>query len=170
MNNTLKTYLGIDNGVTGAMAALYADESWEFQPVAVENCGKDRVLDVRRNLDFLRRVALRSGGAGQVVVAYEKQKKNPLFGTKGNFSNGRHEEFWRVLLTLNELPFCVVDPNTWQNDVLNGIPGTDTKARARVYVGRRFPTVNLAAAFNAARQEAIRDAMCIAAWARSNSR
>lgn len=166
---TMKTYIGIDNGVTGAIAALGPNDRWLFHPVDVVDCGKDRILDVHQNLAFIRDVEEMSGGTSGIVVVYEQQKKNPVFGTKGNFANGRNGEFWRVLLTLSAIPFTWVDPNTWQRDVLKGIPGTDTKMMAKLFLDQRFPEVPLAT-YNKSKQEAIRDAMCIAVWARSQNK
>ena len=93
----MKTYIGIDNGVTGAFALVSPDEQWQFAPVSVLDCGRDRLLDIPGNLDFIRRAAEQAGGRENLVVVCERQLKNPLFGAKGNFANGRNGEFWRVL-------------------------------------------------------------------------
>jgi len=157
----MKTIVGIDGRVTGALAAVYPDETWQVTPAHIIDCGRDKLLDVQGNLQFLNAVAERAGGMGQMVVACEMQKKNPIFGAKG--------EFWRVLLSLGGFSFCLVNPQTWQRDVLKGIPGTDAKRMARICVERRFPGIDLGA-YNRSQREGIRDAICIAAWARSNSR
>lgn len=167
----MKTYIGIDGGVTGAMAAVDLNDSWTFFPVSVIDCGKDRKLDVFKNLAFIDAAVELAGGPENVMVVYERAKKNKLFGSKGNFLNGQNEEFWRVNLTRSRLAFCAVDPNTWQHDLLVGtVIGDDTKAMAKVYLDQRYPIVRLEAQYNRARQEAIRDAMCVALWARGNHR
>ena len=163
----MKTYIGRDGGITGALAALHPDESWQLKPVAVVDCGKDPLLDVPANLAFIQEVAQRAGGLPNLVVVFEHAKKNPLFGAKGNFANGRHTEFWRVLLSFAGIAFSWVDPNTWQADVFRGIAGADTKTKARLYLEQRFPAATLAEFNGRSRLEGLRDAMCIAAWARS---
>lgn len=165
----MKTYIGIDNGVTGAIAAIFPNESWSFAPVRVIDSGRDRLLDIPGNRQILDDLVQRAGGTDEVVVAYEISKKNPLFGAKGNFANGRNGEFWRVLLTLMGVPFCPADPQAWQRLMLQGIPGTDTKRKAALFIDQRFPRMDLSG-FNAEQREAIRDAMCIALWARGQHR
>lgn len=165
----MTTYIGIDNGITGAIAALYPDDSWQFFPVSVLDTGKDPLLDVPANLAFVEDVGYRAGGHQNLVVVFEHAKKNPIFGAKGNFANGRHTEFWRVLLTMAQIPFAWVDPNTWQAHVFRGIAGSDPKTKARLFIAQRFPGVTLDS-FKHPQAEAIRDAMCIALWARSQQR
>ena len=41
-----KTYLGIANGVAGALAAVYPDGTWDVQPVSIIDSGQDKLLDV----------------------------------------------------------------------------------------------------------------------------
>jgi hypothetical protein len=65
----MNTYIGIDNGVTGAIAALFPDNTWAFQPVRVIDCGRDRVLDVSGNQTLLAALIERAGGSQHVVVA-----------------------------------------------------------------------------------------------------
>ena len=166
----MKTYIGIDNGVTGAFALVSPDEQWQFAPVSVLDCGRDRLLDIPGNLDFIRHAAEQAGGRENLVVVCERQLKNPLFGAKGNFANGRNGEFWRVLLTLEGIPFCWVDPRTWQKQILQGIAGTDTKKMARLFLKQRYPGLKLEDQFGSATIEGVRDALCIALWARMNSK
>jgi hypothetical protein len=166
----MKTYIGIDGGFTGAIAAIHPDDTWQFKPVVVIDTGKDRRLDILANQTFLREIAERAGGVENVVTIFEYAKKNPLFGTKGNWANAQNTEFWRVCLTLSGFPFAWVDPNTWQNEVFRGIPGTDTKARAQLFLQQRFPNVSVDEFKCRTNREGIRDAMCIALWGRSNMR
>jgi hypothetical protein len=163
----MKTYIGIDGGITGALAAVHPDETWQLKPVAVVDCGKDPLLDVSANFAFIQEVAQRAGGLTNLVVVFEHAKKNPIFGAKGNFANGRHTEFWRVLLTFAGISFAWVDPNTWQADVFRGIAGADTKTKARLYIEQRYPAVKLEEFKSRSQLEGLRDAMCIATWARS---
>lgn len=166
----MKTYIGIDNGVTGAFAVLRPDDSWTYEPVKVIDCGRGKLLDVDGNLAFLDQMAQCAGGTEQLVVACEEPPINPRFGAKGNFANGRNGEFWRVLLALKGFSFAWVSSRIWQRDVLRGILGRDTKKMAKLFISQRFPAVTLNGGFTAPQKEAIRDAMCIALWARTNSR
>lgn len=171
IRKAMKTYIGIDNGVTGALAVIAPDENWLLQPVRTIPSGKGngRLLDIFGNLDLLQDLIAQAGGIESVVIACEHQKMNPKFGTKGNFANGRNGEFWRVLLGLSRIPFVSVFPDTWQKDVLNGVSGDNAKERAKLYVAQRFPRVDLSS-YGEAKRLGIRDAMCIAMWARCNGR
>ena len=120
------------------------------------------------------RAAELAGGISQLVVVCEKQQMNPEFGAKGNFANGQNGEFWRVLLTLGKFSFTYVHARTWQTGLLKafrmGLPAkTGTKGAAKLYLAQRYPNVVLDGKFNADQQEGIRDAMCLALWARSTN-
>ena len=166
----MKTYTAFDNGPSGGAAVLLPDDTWLLEPVKVLACGKEKLLDIEGNLDLLRRAADAAGGVSQLVVVCEQLTKNPLFGARGNFAQGRHAEFWRVLLTMSGYSFAWVSARIWQRDILRGIAGTDTKKMARLFLDQRFPEVKLEGRFNAEQREGIRDAMCIALWARMHSR
>lgn len=161
-----KTYLGIDNGVTGAFAALFPDDSWQQAPVCLTECGREKLLDIGGNLEFLNQVAARAGGRDRLVVVCEESPKDPRFGARGNYANGRSGEFWRVLLTLNGFSFAWVSARIWQRDILRGIVGSNTKEMARLFLAQRYPAQTLDEVRNAEKREAIRDAMCVAIWAR----
>jgi hypothetical protein len=126
----MNTSLEMDNGVTGAFALMRPDETWEVAPVKIIDCGKEKLLDIHGNLEFIRRAAEAAGGPGELVVVCEESPKNPLFGAKGNYANGRHGEFWRVLLTVTGFSFAWISPRIWHGDVLHGIVGDDTKKMA----------------------------------------
>jgi hypothetical protein len=165
----MKTYIGIDNGVTGAYAILRPDDTWEHSPVLTIDCGRDRLLDVHGNRDFVLGAVERAGGRDHVLSLCERPQKNPLFGAKGNFANGRNGEFWRVLLGVLGIPFLVVEPRAWQKAIFLGIPGTKPKRRAQLFVEQRYPHIDLSAFGNAETREGIRDAMCLALWARTTN-
>ncbi|HYG33708.1 MAG TPA: hypothetical protein VEC99_02925, partial [Clostridia bacterium] len=99
----MKTFIGIDGGRYGALAALYPDLTWEAYPVLVGD-GEEIMLDVQGNYRLLESMAARAGGVDKIQVVYERCRKNPMFGYRNNFVNGRHDEFWRVLLEAKGLP------------------------------------------------------------------
>jgi hypothetical protein len=165
-----KLYIGIDNGYTGGIAVIDPAGELSHRPVLVTELGSDRALDVRGNLAILDQLLATSGvPRGQVFVAFEQSRKNPLFGAVGNYVNGKNQEFWRVLLTLAELPFCSVNPQTWQKQLFQGVRGTDTKAMAAMVVQQRFPTVAYSG-YNAEKIRGVNDAILIALWAKENNK
>lgn len=165
---TSHTYVGIDNGLTGAVAAYFPNGSWFLWPVAVQNTGREKQLDVNQSLSALRQIAARAGGIGQLTVACELAPVNPRFGAKSNFTCGRCGEFWRVLLTMKEISFVTVKAQTWQKNLFNGASAGDPKLFAENYVQNRFPGIVDAHSFNKSQRSGVVDAMCLAAWAMSN--
>lgn len=163
----MKTYIGIDGGASGAIAALYPDSSWEAYPVAVA-CDEEgeRRLSVPGNLRTLESIARRWGGYDNIHVCYERCRKNPLFGTRNNFANGAYDEFWRVLLEARGIPGKPVFPRTWQDSCLGRSGEGDTKQRAVAYIKARVENLEWLQNFNKAQRVGIVDAMCIALWAR----
>jgi hypothetical protein len=157
---------GIDGGSSGAMAFLRENGSWDVTVVSIVREGSHRLLAINDNLHFIEKAALSAGGRQNLVVAYEKTRKNPMFGTKNNYVSGRNEEFWRVLLTLQQISHYAVDPKTWQSLCFRDIDLPDTKDRAREFLRRRCPATDWLDSYNKAPREAIQDAMCIALWCR----
>jgi len=166
----MKLYIGIDNGYTGAVAAIAPDGNLTHRPVAVEELGNDRFLDVRANLAIVEDFLATFGVAkGEAFVAYEQSRKNPRFGAIGNFINGKNGEFWRVLLAMGQLPHCSVNPQTWQRQMFAGVRGLDTKAMAALVVRQRFPAIDYGD-YTAEERRGVNDAILIALWARENNK
>lgn len=171
----MKTYIGIDNGTSGAIAALSPDDKFTIlEPVKTIPLGRRLLLDIQGNLEILKSIAQTAGGLDKVVVTYEKQQMNRYFGTKGNFANGQNGEFWRVLLTLSGFSFALTHARTWQTGLLKAFrmslpEKADTKGAAQLFLAQRYPNIKLDGKFNATQREGIRDAMCLALWARSKN-
>ena len=109
-----------------------------------------------------------------MVAVVEKSQMNPKFGVKGNFSIGQNGEFWRVLLTVAGFAFTFVHARSWQAGLLKPFRGNlkgnpDTKRTAKLYLAQRYPALQLDGNYNAEQKEGIRDAACIALWARSQN-
>jgi hypothetical protein len=166
----MKIYCGIDNGYSGAIAAIGPQGDLVHQPVIVQELGGDRFLDVQKNFAILRAFAAGFGAAKeQVFVVYEQSRKNPRFGAIGNFINGKNGEFWRVLLALGGYSHCSVNPQTWQRHVFQGVRGTDTKAMAAMVVQQRFPAITYGG-YTAEQIRGVNDAILIALWAREHNK
>lgn len=161
----MKTTIAIDAGSSGAMAALYPDLTWEVHPVLAAY-GKETFLDVHGNLRLMMAMVTRAGGIDKVQIWYERGRKNTGFGSRNNFTIGRHDEFWRVLFAANGMPASPVFPRTWQDPCLGRGGALDTKVRALSYVQSRCRDLAWLDKFNKVQREGIVDAMCIALWAK----
>ncbi|MGH7968006.1 MAG: hypothetical protein ACREIC_04690 [Limisphaerales bacterium] len=98
VESPIKLFGGGDNGRSGAVAFFDQGGNWYVFLVSVVLQRKHGLLNVQRNHAFLDAMVAMAGGPKHVVVAYERSRKNPMFGAKNNYVNGRNEEFWRVSL------------------------------------------------------------------------
>lgn len=160
-----KVCIGIDNGFSGAVACLHPGGNVLASPVAVIDLGKERLLDLDQNRALLRQfIAAAAVPAQSILAVYEQCQPNPKFGSCNNFTNGKNGEFWRLLLSLEGIPFRCVNPQQWQKWIFRGIRGDDTKAMAALVCQQRFPRLRLEG-YNRKQREGIQDATCIALWA-----
>ena len=164
-----KTYLGIDNGLSGAIATLFPDGQWQLWPVACDKSGRDRLLSIPAARGMLAKLAAQADGLSNLVAVCELPPLNPRFGAKSNFTCGRCGEFWRVILTVERIPFSFVSAQTWQKVIFQGVPCSDPKAVAAACMRQRFPGVVEAQSFNKEQLQGVVDAMCIATWARQQN-
>lgn len=153
-------------GSSGAWAKLGADGQWEARVVSWDPVDGHRLMNVEKNLADLDTLIAKAGGPDKLIVAYEKSRKNRRYGVVNNFTNGRNEEFWRVLLAMRKIRAIPVDPKTWQAYCFKGIPGREPKPRAREFIRRHCPGTEWLEDINKAPRLGIVDAMCIALWAK----
>jgi hypothetical protein len=161
-------WVGIDNGASGAIAALFPDGSWHVMPTALGEWNFLRVLDIEKNLGALEEIAARAGGMERVQIAYERIRANKKFGMHNLCQIGRHDEFWRVALTMRRFHFCTVDALTWQSFCWGAKGNGYTKARALADVTARVADLHWLHGFNQDQQKGIVDAMCIAFWLKAS--
>lgn len=158
-------YAGIDPGLTGGLALLDADgavlEAWPM-PVLLAPRGRREyhVAEIRDTLERWRQ--------GQVFVTVEQLHAMParLGGSLANYNRGLSNGFAWMLQSLR-IPFSLVNPATWQRRMLEGTAGSDTKQRAVIACGRRFPAQDLRATARSKKpHDGIADALLIADYGR----
>ena len=159
-------FVGIDGGVSGAIARVNPNNGWLVQGVVVSRDHDHNLLDLEANLLLLRTLAEQAGGFDRLVVAYETFRKNTDWGIKNSFACGRHDEFWRVLLAAHRFRFIGVDPKTWQAYCFPGTKAKKPKLRALEFVRRTCRPADWLDAYPKSERAGIVDAMCIALWAR----
>ena len=161
-----KACVGIDNGTSGAIACITPAGEVLCEPVIFQDLGKEKLMDIDGNLALLRQMIDATGlPVQQVTVVFEQAQITPKFGFRNNYTNGRNNEFWRVLLTMARIPFSWVNPQAWQRAIFNGIRGDDTKEMADLVRRQRFPDLDLSG-YTRIQAGGINDAVCIALWAR----
>jgi len=145
--------VGIDPGLTGAVAVLKPDgsvEMYDTPTLSVRTSrGVRQVYDVPGMCGVLRGYA----GAGlQVHVVIEEAQAMPGQGTRSMFSCGLGMGVWLGILGTLALPYTSVRPGTWKKAV--GLGGKDKEA-ARLRAQQLFPGADLRRKKDHGRAEAL---------------
>lgn len=139
----MTTFVGIDPGLDGAIAAIYPDGNIAFYDTPTLQVGKKRQYD----LPMMVRILRNHVGEG-VQVAIEQQQamparihgqktcalcKQPLAreGGVANFRNGLGFGIWLGILGALQLPYTIVHPVRWKRVMLDGMPREKDASRQR---------------------------------------
>lgn len=167
-----RLYIGADNGVSGAMAAIFNDRIIKVSLTPTVEMGTHRRLDCRGIVDWIYDCIPKLAQVTaheDIRLVVEQAQKNPGFGCKTNYSQGASHGQWMAICELEELKHHYVNPKTWQSVVFKdfrGLAKKNTKGASIEAVKRNFPGQFKAFTFkNKYEQEAICDAICIALWA-----
>lgn len=153
--------LGIDPGLHGGLAVLTRDgDPVDLKPMPVVGGEVDgNALAV-----YLLGIGVKHTPA---MVAMEKVGARPGQGVCSMFTFGVGYGMVRGILTTLGIPHELVTPKKWQAHVVGGTDGPDPKAKALLYVTRRFPGLNLKATTRSRKpHDGLVDAVCLAEYAR----
>lgn len=146
--NKPTAFLGIDPGVTGAIALIHPEgqivENWPGDEVAAVNLIRSLLLQYD-----IRRAAIEDNGAG------------PPKGKFGFIKLSENKGIWRGVLASHGVPFVLVRPQEWMKGT---VPKKGSgKDKPSLAVARRlFPNLDLHRKADHNRA----DALLIAEWAR----
>lgn len=135
----MKTYIGIDNGVSGTIGSIYGDYA-EFIKVPTkseQNYTKKKAnitrINIKSLMDYLRNFI-------NPVVIIERPMVNPK-RFKATTSALRALEAVIVVLEMMGIPFQYIDSKEWQKELLpSGIKGSPELKKASLDIGcRLFP-------------------------------
>lgn len=136
-------YLGVDPGLSGAIATIDSDTMViDIQPMPIIK-GKGRsqydLVEIRNVLCLLSTPAY-----PRIFVTVEKLQPLPR-KLGGGITNYRRGETigWSWLLTGMSIPHQLVRPQEWQKVMLAGTSGTDTKQRSIIAAQRLYPGQSL---------------------------
>jgi len=144
--------VGIDPGQSGGLAVL----GEEPQAMPMPLYGKE--IDAQTIAVWLRKQAPH-------LVVIEQAQSMPKQGLVSTFRFGMH---FGVLIGIVEtlgLPFRLVRPQVWKQQVLIGT--ARDKDAAIQHVRRAYPTIDLLPKGKRVPHDGIADAVCIAEWGRS---
>lgn len=154
-------FIGIDNGVSGSIAALNELGKVElFQPTPVKKC-----LNYTKKKSWINRIDHMLFGSliekmnGVVLCALERPMVNP-----GRFqatvSAVRALESTQIILELLQIPFVFVDSREWQKELLpSGLHKEELKHASNEVCKRMFPSADVKMLGGG-------DSLLIAEWAR----
>lgn len=153
----MKTYIGIDNGVSGAIGIVNGVRTeWWPMPVRKElSYTKAKKWINRVNINHLKFYV--EGITDEALALIERPMVNPG-RFQATLSAVRCLEATLIVLEECSIPFQYVDSKQWQKDMLpSGLEGDELKA-ASLEIGRRmWPTIKF-------KPDA--DAMLMAEWGR----
>lgn len=138
MNEEL-TYIGIDNGISGALAFYKPAKQMLVtmpMPIIKAKSGKGfkseydipQILSIIRNFSFIRMAIL------------EKAQSFPGQGVSSMFTIGKNFGIMLGILTALQLPHQIIHPRRWQKRMFEDIPHKDTKAASILVASRLFPS------------------------------
>ena len=153
--------IGIDPGLTGAIAAIRGSDVILLEDAPVHRVGTKRVPDVVGMHCLVSQATGRLRGVGENVFAViETQQAMPKQGVVGIFGLGRGYGLWEGMVAATLLPYELVRPQRWKKAMLDGLDKS-SKASSRIAAGRLFPEADLGKRKDNGRA----DALLIAAFA-----
>lgn len=127
---------GIDNGFDGGIVVLNAEGEVEARNVVPTL----KLKKSKRNFDLpqLRRYLVESS---LTHVFLERAQAMPGQGVSSMFSTGRGYGVNEGLLAGLQIPYTIVSPQVWMQEMFKGMP-KDGKNTTRIVCGRLWPTVD----------------------------
>jgi hypothetical protein len=101
------TFVGIDNGVSGAVYALSEPHRYFNTPTKGAKRKFVDIIEIRNRLV----------GVLNPFLIIEAGQKNPEFGAVGNYSQGQSHGRLMALAELMGWPFVLVNPQMWQQPI-----------------------------------------------------
>jgi crossover junction endodeoxyribonuclease RuvC len=150
------TYIGIDPGKTGGLAAV---RSGNVIAVAAMPLAGNMIDGVTLHAWLIDQL-----GTGNILVALEKVSAMPKQGVKSMFTFGMGYGIVQGVLAAIDISYQLVTPQAWKKVILAGTP--KDKMAAIEYCLRMYPYVSLLATERSkVPHNGIADAICIAAYA-----
>lgn len=160
----MNVYVGIDPGLSGAIAAIDGDGrliSAARTPVLKPSGKGKTVYDLPEMVRAVEEIS--ESGRWIARVALEQVSAMPHDGVTSSFRFGTGWGLWRGILAALRVPTILVRPQAWQGETLAGKPrGKDSKTSAVAVAKSLFPSIPI-------RYKAdwgMADAVLMAEWAR----
>lgn len=147
-------YVGIDPGLTGAIAAIDANgflvELHDTPILKIEvNKKKKNEYQISRMVEILRDLSKKDLS----MVSLEKVHSMPKQGVVSSFSFGRGFGLWEGILSSLDMSYDLIQPQKWKKDMLYGMPKGKDSSRLRAQ--QLFPRAELHLKKHEGRAEAL---------------
>jgi len=149
-------YIGIDPGLSGAIAMVLSDGEAVVYDAPTAKIGNKHDFLLAEMVSIIARINDHSR------VAIEKVHSMPRQGVASSFSFGKGVGYWIGILAALRIPYEEVTPQRWQAIMLDGMQ--KTKDASRYKAMQLFP--QLADQLNLKKHEGRADALLIAEWRR----
>ncbi len=129
-------YIGIDNGLGGALVVLENQKVVESITMPIISSDKNkREYDIPAIVTFLSKYS-------EATVIVEKTQAMPKLGTVQAHHLGKGFGIIVGILTALGIQYHVVHSKTWQSKLFRDCPGKDTKLKSILVTQRLFPKEN----------------------------
>jgi hypothetical protein len=153
-------YVGIDNGLSGAIAVLDEEQNVKFKFVMPVMKGKKTEYDVWALAGIFQ--TLKS--LGKIYVVLEKAAVRPVSGKRACFMTGGGYYLMQGILSALVISYEIVQPRLWQKELLKGLH-KDTKTASIMFCKRKWPEIDLTPTEKARKpHDGIADALCMALY------
>lgn len=158
----MRLYIGIDNGVTGAIGIVSSDLSiveWHKTPtIKTLSYTKKKQTITRVDIVRLKDILIRFESYNNKIAIIERPMTN-IMRLKQTFSAMRSLEATLVVLEFLNIGYIFIDSKEWQKDMLgNGIKNKELKFHSKEVSKRLFPNIDFGKSDG--------DAILISEWAR----
>lgn len=126
-------YIGIDNGLNGAIAVIKGKDIVFKTPMPTVKTGDSKnEYDCQTIVEILKKYP-------DSIVIIEKAHAMPLQGVTSMFNFGKSFGMMIGILTTLQFRYHIVHSKTWQKAVFRDQPHEDTKRASAVVAKRLFP-------------------------------
>jgi crossover junction endodeoxyribonuclease RuvC len=133
-------YIGIDPGLSGAVAFLYEDQAkiWDIPTILKGSGSVKQEINASAMFDYLRDIKVRIAG-GQIQAALERVNSMPGQAASSTFSLGDSFGVCRATLASAGIPTTYVTPQSWKKH----FNLSKEKEEARALAIKLYPSVEL---------------------------
>ncbi|MEW6481719.1 MAG: hypothetical protein AB1397_01755 [bacterium] len=132
-------YIGIDPGITGAIAINDGKiKIYSMPTIAILKTKNKRDYDISKIVKIIEKYKW-----NEVFVIVEEGGVMPKEGRVSSYKTGRGLGIIEGIVSALQLPFVKVKPCTWKREMLKDCAGDNPKGKAILQAERLFPEVSL---------------------------